>query len=456
MNRLLIIDDDTNFCEVISCHLASKKWKITIAHRGDEAIRICSSEKIDVVLLDQRLPDGPGINLCSSILAFNDQAKIIFITAYPNIDNAIEAIKKGAHDYIIKPFKLEILEMAITKAFGAIKLERMDQVQQYNKKKECEAIQLIGFNRGLKHVQKMIELAAYNDAPVLLTGETGTGKSLIAKHIHCYGGRREEVFITTNCASFPHNLMEAELFGYEKGAFTGATNAKKGIFEMADGGTLLLDEIGEIPIHLQSKLLGVLDDKKVRRIGSEKVRYIDARIVAATNIKLEEAVTQNQFRKDLYYRLGVIRIHVPPLRERKEDIVDLAYFFIQQLDTSKEADFGPGEMERLMNYQWPGNIRELKNVIERSLILRKGNQIEPSRLLGHDDPPCDTLYPSGMFSHRICDAELPEDLPPLKDIEAIYIRHVLKEKKNNYSATAKALQISRSTLLRKLKCFAGQ
>jgi DNA-binding NtrC family response regulator len=456
MNKLLIIDDDTALCEAVSYHFSGKNWTILASHRGDEALRLCARHKIDIVLLDQRLPDTLGVLLCPAILSHNDQTKIIFITAFPNLENAVEAIRMGAYDYLSKPFKLDILELAITKAAKTLQLEKINQVQQYNKKKECEENRLIGFQKGARNFHNLIELAASSDAPLLLTGETGTGKSLIAKRIHCLGSKKDEAFISANCAAFPENLIEAELFGYEKGAFTGATSSKKGIFEMAEGGSLFLDEIGELPIHLQPKLLGVLDEKRIRRIGGENIRHVDARVIAATNINLEEAVSQKTFRNDLYYRLGIIRIHIPPLRERKADIVDLCEYFVQQMDLTNEIEFSQGEIERLMGYHWPGNVRELKNILERSYILRKSNRLEPSRLIMDDFPlmpaPRTELNPLALDE---CIPGLPDTkgLPPLHDIEKHYIQHILKLKNNNYSASAKALQISRSTLLRKLKSY---
>ena len=456
MSRLLIIDDDTALCEAVRYHFSEKNWVVLTAHRGDEALRLCARHKIDIVLLDQRLPDTMGVQLCPPILSHNDQTKIIFITAFPNLENAVEAIRMGAYDYLSKPFKLEILELAIEKAAKALKLEKVNQVQQYNKKKECEESRLIGFQKGLSNLQNLIELAASSDAPVLLTGETGTGKSLIAKRIHCLGAKKEEVFISANCAAFPENLIEAELFGYEKGAFTGATSSKKGIFEMAEGGSLFLDEIGELPIHLQPKLLGVLDEKRIRRIGGENIRHVDARVIAATNINLEEAVVQKNFRKDLYYRLGIIRIHIPPLRERKTDLIDLCDYFVGQMDLTHEIELGSGEIERLMDYHWPGNVRELKNILERSYILRKSNRLEPSRLIMGEFPGMPESQPEiGALSldERFPCLDGTGELPPLHDIEKRYIQHMLKLKNRNYSAAAKALQISRSTLLRKLKSY---
>ena len=454
MKTLLIVDDDKAFCEAVKYHFMTKNWQTLVAHKGAEAVKLCSVQKVDVVLLDQKLPDGQGVGFCSSILSRNDQTKIIFSTAYPNFENAVEAIRMGAYDYLSKPFKLEMLELAIQKAFRTVELEKVSQVQSYKKQKESEEAVLVGGASGMGDVRKLIELAASSEAPVLITGETGTGKSLVAKCIHYRGGRCTEAFISPNCASFPENLIEAELFGCEKGAFTGAVAARKGVFEMAENGTLFLDEIGELPIHLQSKLLGVLDDRQIKRVGGETIRPVDARIIAATNRDLEEAVAEKSFRNDLYYRLSVLRIHVPPLRERVDDIPDLCRFFIENIAPSMPFRLPDGEIRQLMNYPWPGNVRELRNIIERAIILRQGDRLEPSRLLanggaaagGIDQPVADKengfspLSPTG-------------DLASLRHVEEQYIRFALGQLANNYTATARALGISRSTLMRKVKTF---
>ncbi len=441
---LLIIDDDRNFCDSVSCFLADLVTEVLVADTGAEGLGICSRRKVDVVLLDQRLPDAKGIDLCADILTSNDRTKIIFVTAYPDIQYAVKAIKLGAHDYLSKPFELEELKLVLDKALRVLDLELVEQIQRYKANLENKDTMLIGGHQGLCEVQRFVDLAAENYAPVLISGETGTGKSLVAKCIHYKSQVKNASFISHNCAAIPDGLIEAELFGYEKGAFTGASSAKKGIFEMAEGGTLFLDEVAELPLHLQSKLLGVLDDKKIKKLGGQSIKTVDVRIIAATNADIDNAIRKKRFRKDLYYRLSVIRIHVPPLREHPEDIPDLCRFFVRKIDPASEIRLPDHELVRLTEYHWPGNVRELGNIIERAIILRQDSVIRPSGLLGDSAKLPAPLSPSNR------DGERPVTL---KDLEKNHIRHTLKWHSGNHTKTAENLGISRSTLIRKLKAY---
>jgi transcriptional regulator with PAS, ATPase and Fis domain len=285
----------------------------------------------------------------------------------------------------------------------------------------------------------MVGLAATSDSPVLITGETGTGKTLAAKAIHYRGPSPKAPFISINCASLPESLIEAELFGYEKGAYTGAVASRKGLFEMAEGGTLFLDEIGEMPVHLQAKLLSVIEEKKLRRLGSESVRTVTVRIIAATGTKIEDFLGKT-FRKDLYYRLSVIRMHIPPLRERRSDIPQLCIHLMKTISGGYEVSFSDAESARLSHYDWPGNVRELKNILERAYLLQKGQEFRPADLLGETPQP----QAAGTGG-----ADAP--LLPLEDVEMQHIRFVLDRLAGNYTQAAKALGISLSTLKRKLK-----
>ncbi|MEW5723750.1 MAG: sigma-54 dependent transcriptional regulator [Thermodesulfobacteriota bacterium] len=443
---LLVIDDDRLFCDVVAQHLAESKVNVRVAHTGAEGLAACARENVDVVLLDQQLPDAAGKDLCPAILAHNDQAKIIFATGYPSFDNAVEAIKVGAYDYLSKPIELEELDLAVRKALRTMDLERVEQVQTYISGREKEETVLVGRDEGLAALDQLIDLAAASDAAVLITGETGTGKSFVARAIHYRGHEKKAAFISLNCASLPENLVESELFGHEKGAFSGAVTAKRGIFEMAEGGTLALEEIGELPPSIQSKLLGVLDHKKVRRLGGESERPVNVRIVATTNVDLERAVAEKAFRQDLYYRLGVMRLHVPPLRTRPQDIPALCRFFLQDIAPQLDLDLPEDEMGRLRRYQWPGNVRELRNVLERSIILRTGRLLRPSRLLGQTPGP-------GAAPEKTLDPPAPaeQDLVTLKEAERRYIKRALEFMQGNHTRTAQALGVSRSTLIRKIK-----
>ena len=442
---LLIIDDDQLQCDMVAHHLGKDGKEVLTAHTGADGIGICSKRMIDVVLLDQKLPDGKGADLCETILGYNDQAKIIFITAYPSLKNAISAIKAGAYDYLSKPFELEELDLAVDRALTTLGLEKLELIQNYRRDKEREDTVLIGGNQGgLSEVRRLAEMAAAAEAPVLLTGETGVGKNVVAKTIHYMSPARRNEFISINCAAIPENLIEAELFGFEKGAFTGAVSAKKGLFEIAEGGTLFLDEIGTLPLSLQSKLLGVLDEKNLRRLGGKSVRPIQARIIAATNMDIEGAVKTGEFREDLYYRINVIRIHIPPLRERLEDIPDLCRFFVSRFTADNHAAIPDSEIARLMEYHWPGNVRELCNVVERSIILRQGPALRPCELLRRD---------SHNVSYAVHREDDSKEIPSLNELEKGHICHALDVFSGNHTQAAKALGISRSTLKRKIKSY---
>jgi DNA-binding NtrC family response regulator len=442
--RILIIDDNDIFCESVHDLLTDEKTDVLMANTGKDGLKLCTETKIDVVILDQKLPDTEGITLCPAILKQNEQTKIIFVTAYPSFNNAIEAIKVGAHDYLSKPFEMAELELTIKQAFRTQELEKTEQIQDYQNTKDTVEYELIAGHGIFDEIIRTIDLAADTDAPVLITGETGTGKNVVARAIHFKSDLPTKLFLTANCAAFPENLIEAELFGSEKGAFTGASSTRKGIFELAEGGTLMLDEIGSMPIHLQSKLLGVLEEKKIRRIGSETVKPINVRIIAAANNDLEAAIKEKTFRNDLYYRLSVIRIHIPPLRERKYDIPKLCEYFIGKMSRDASIRLSDLELGKLMEYEWPGNVRELKNVIERSLIIQRGQPLKPSLLLRNNMTSYSHAAPAVPDDDEIC---------PLETTEINCISRALKKFNGNYSQSAKALGISLSTLKRKVKSY---
>lgn len=445
IKTILIIDDDKMFCDTIKSYLTKKALEVFTAHTGGEGISACSKKKIDVVLLDQNLPDGEGYSFCSSILKCNEQSKIIFITAYPSFEGAVKAIKAGAHDYLSKPFELDELSLEIEQAFRTIELEKVEQLHQYKINKESEESVLIGSEGGLSEIAKLVDLAASSlDAPVLITGETGTGKNVVAKAIHYRSALRKAPFISINCAALPENLIEAELFGYEKGAFTGATMSRRGIFEMAEGGTLFLDEIGEMPLHLQAKLLGAIEDKKIKRIGSESIIPVNVRIIAATCIDLENAIGKT-FRKELYYRVSVVRIHLPLLRERRQDLPALCEYFLKTLSKDHNLRLAESEMTNLMEYEWPGNVRELRNILERAVLLQKGPCIKPSEYLTGINEKSQ-YQPSSYINPD-------NEIITLDEMEKTYIKCALEKLSNNYTQTAKALGISLSTLKRKLQNY---
>lgn len=438
---LLIIDDEKVFCDTVKDFLGGETLEVLTANSGADGMDLCSRRNIDVVLLDQKLPDGEGHLLASAILEKNEQTKIIFITAFPSFENAVKAVRLGVHDYLSKPFDPEELRLSVENALRTLDLERVEQIQNYARKKEREEAVLVGDSGPFAEVLRLVESAAGTEAPVLITGETGTGKNVVAKAIHYHSNLSQGPFIGINCAALPESLIEAELFGYEKGAFTGAASAKKGLFEMAEGGTLFLDEIGEMPVNLQSKLLSVIEDKAVRRVGGTTTKPVNARIIAATNADLGLVLGRN-FRKDLYYRLSVIRIHIPPLRERREDVPPLCSSLLKQIAGNRKLELPDQEIEKLIQYDWPGNVRELKNVLERALFVQKGTELKPSRLL--EKPavarPC---APSRDID--------PTMIRTLEESEKELIRTALQRLSGNLTQTAKALGISLSTLKRKIR-----
>ncbi len=446
---ILVVDDDRVFGEAAREALAQPARDVLVVHSAAAGVRECSRRRVDVVLLDQQLPDGEGYSFCPQFLSFNEQTKIIFITAYPSFESAVRAVRGGAYDYLSKPFELEELLLAVDRSCRTLDLEQAAQLHSYRQRKEGEETVLLGESPALTALREMIDLAAVEDAPVLITGETGTGKGVVARSIHYRGPRAEAPFVSINCAALPENIIESELFGHERGAFTGAEGARKGIFEMAEGGTLFLDEIGAMPLHLQSKLLSVLDEKRIRRLGGGTFLRVNVRIVAATNAEIEAELQRRTFRADLYYRIGVIRLHLPPLRERTGDIPELCRHFLGLRSRTSASTLSEEELRRLQGYCWPGNVRELKNIIERAAILHRDHP-RPSELLGHDGaaaaPPPMAPRPAPGDATA---------LATLAQIERRHVARVLQEHAGNYTRAARTLGISLSTLKRKLRS-AGQ
>jgi DNA-binding NtrC family response regulator len=439
--KLLVIDDDRFFCDTVRAAFEDSDIEVLDAQTGARGLELCAAAPMDVVLLDQKLPDINGIDFCGPILECHDGTLIIFITAYPSFQNAVQAVKMGAYDYLSKPFEMDELLLTVNKAMRANELERMARVRHYEQQRDSNRTVVIGAGGGLREVRHLVDLASANPSPVLITGETGTGKSLIAKSIHYNGPHGSGPFIAINCAAIPESLMEAELFGYEKGAFTGAEKTTRGLFEMAEEGTLFLDEIGEMPLHLQAKLLGVLDDNQIRRLGGRTLKPVNVRIIAATNTDMAAAVRERRFREDLFYRISVMQIHVPPLRSRIEDLPDLCRHFIAQIAPDQHITLADAQLEGMQDYAWPGNVRELRNIIERAILLRKGVQIAPLRIMGQSlAQPKETGKP-GHFS----------EIATLEAVETRHIAETLQRLDGNHTRTARALGISRSTLIRKLK-----
>ena len=454
MREVLIVDDDRLFCDLVKISSENDTTAVSIANTVAAARQLCAGRSFDAVLLDNNLPDGHGIELLNDILAANDKAKIIMATAFPSFDHAVKAIKQGAYDYIAKPIDIDELLATLERALEASRLQALEQVAEYEGGRRRREAVLIGFDRERFNIRDMIERAAATEASVLITGETGTGKNVIARAIHHLGSDVTSPFITINCAALPETLIEAELFGVEKGAFTGASQTRKGLFELAEGGTLFLDEIGEMPPALQAKLLSALEDRRIRRVGGEKDRPINVRIIAATNAEPEKAIADGKFRSDLFYRLSVIRMHIPPLRERRDDVPELTRSFIAKFAPSRRVSVSDAEMERLAAYDFPGNVRELRNIVERALILQEGPEIAPSKLLetasDRSSSNASPASPAAQAGH--IDPEANAELS-LSELERRHILAAYERHGRNMARAANALGISFSTIKRKLQSF---
>jgi DNA-binding NtrC family response regulator len=441
--RLLLIEDDPVDRMAFQRFAGEESfpYEYATARSIADAKRLLNSEGFDCVIADYRLGDGTAFD----ILELNLELPVIITTGAGSEQIAVQAMKAGAYDYLIKDHERNYLKVLQVTVEGSLKQKRTEERVKIQSERESGKAVIIGGDGGMAEILRLIELAASSSLPVLITGETGTGKNLVAKAIHYRSAARTEPFIGINCLSLPENLIEAELFGCEKGAFTGATAGRKGVFEMADGGTILLDEIGEMPLHLQGKLLSVLEDRKVRRLGGEIEKPFNVRITASTNVDIEKAVG-NSFRKDLYYRLSIMRIHVPPLRERRQDIPALCHGLLKEMTGRKDASLPDAELKKLMEYDWPGNVRELKNILERAVLLQRGCELRPSELLAKMDGQV-----RGSQNALASRFPVDDDIMRLEEVEKKYIHLALQKLSGNRLKTAETLGISLNTLKRRLK-----
>jgi len=385
INRIIVADDEESMRWVLSRALRKKGFTVDLARDGDEALRMIRSESYDLAILDIKMPGVSGLDLLDKVREFRSELLVVIMTAEAGMKNAVEAMKRGAYDYLTKPFDLEVMDAIIEKADRAREMTlQVSTLKDELKEHYLLENGIIGNSLPMREVYKTIGKVAPSDMTVLIQGESGTGKELIARAIHYNSKRLVKPFLAMNCAAIPKELLESELFGHEKGAFTGATERKPGKFEQANGGTVFLDEIGDMPLDLQAKILRVLQEREITRTGGSQNIAVDVRIVAATNQDLQQLVQQRQFREDLYYRLNVVPINLLPLRERREDVALLVEHFLQK--TCAELDIPMKQLEkvaleRLVAYPWPGNVRELENVIKRAVIL------SPDPLLTVDDFP---------------------------------------------------------------------
>jgi len=438
LNRnILIIDDEPKMCKVLRFALEPDGYEVTTAESAEDGLEKFSQNEFDLVVTDLKMPGKDGLHVLGKVKKQKPNTEVILMTAYATAQNAVEAMKKGAYDYIIKPFEMDELKMKVKHIMEKRKLAEENIQLKRELKDKFSLSNMVGQSGVMQEVYKMVEKVAPTDATVLIRGESGTGKELVAQAIHHLSPRNAEPFVAVNCGALPESLLESELFGHEKGAFTGADKMKVGRFELAANGTIFLDEIGDISPSTQVKLLRVLQSHQIERVGGTRTLEIKARTVAATNRDLEEALKDNSFREDLYYRINVFPITLPTLRERKEDIPDLVAHFLNKLGKKEDAIEG-NALELLTKYRWQGNVRELENVIERSLIMSNTDKITDQDLPPHvKNVP--SLGASGPF-------EIPDDGLSLEEVEKKLINNALNKAGGNKSKAAKFLGITRRKL----------
>jgi DNA-binding NtrC family response regulator len=436
MPVILVIEDEEKYRRVISLHLSSSGYSVKAAGTAEDGLKVAA--EADLVLTDLKLPGMDGLALLEQLRAQNMLTPVIVMSAFGTVEIAVEAMKKGAVDFLPKPFSLDHLSVVVEKALEVrqLRAENRELREALGKKYQFENI--IGHSPAMQDIFATITRVAPTRATVLLCGESGVGKDMIARAIHQHSPRKDRPFVKINCTAIPENLMESELFGYEKGAFTGANISKPGKFEIANTGTVMLDEIGDVPGSIQVKLLRVLQEREFERLGSNRVQHTDVRVVAATNVDLREALEQGTFREDLYYRLNVVPLNIPPLRERKDDIPYLVEHFAQKFGGA----ISEGAMERLVAYYWPGNVRELENVVERSILLAQGPRVEAGDVRIDIS---ERSRPAALASGVAADHFLPEGMT-LDQYEQSLIREALKRANNNKSHAARLLGLTRNAL----------
>ena len=434
---ILVVEDEEKLRRVIELQLKGAGLEVLQAGTAEDAMKL--ADAADLILTDLKLPGMDGLELLHTLRRQNFDTPVVVMTAFSSVETAVEAMKAGAADFLPKPFSLDHLMTVVHKGLELRSLRDENRKLREEIGQRYEFDNIVGHSEAMREIFATIERVAPTRATVLMAGESGVGKDLIARAIHHHSPRKDRPFVKINCAALPENLMESELFGYEKGAFTGANVSKPGKFEQADTGTVFLDEIGDVPPGIQVKLLRILQEREFERLGSNKTRHIDVRVLAATNVDLRAALEQGAFREDLYYRLNVLPISIPPLRERKDDIAFLAEHFVKKLakDVGSPAQSISDEaIQRLLQYHWPGNVRELENVIERSLVLASGPVLKPEDIR-LDLAPRRNTQPAGNF--------LPDGMT-LDEYEQSLIREALHRANGNKSHAARLLGLTRNAL----------
>ena len=440
-NRILVVDDERDICKALEFLLSREGYKVAAAGSGEEALKKIEAEDFDLVITDLKMEGIDGMEVLERALVINPNLIVVIMTAFASVESAVKAMKKGASDYIVKPFINEDVKMTVRRLLEHKKvlMENLVLRQQLSQQFGCR--EFVGVSPEMFRVFEVLEKVIPTRSSILILGESGTGKGVIAEIVHCNSQRKDSPFISINCSAIPENLLESELFGYRKGAFTGAASDKKGLITMADQGTLFLDEIGDMPLGLQAKLLKVLETGEVLPLGETKPKFVDVRLVAATNKDLDEQIRKGLFREDLYYRLNVIEVRIPPLRERREDIDVLARHFVDKYGKEanrKVCSITDDAMEALHSYDWPGNVRELRNVMERAVVLSESEKISLVEL-----------------PDKIKSRDGGKNVSTLKDRMDYYEEKIIKDTLEahawNKEETAGELGVDLATLYRKIK-----
>ncbi|MDD2367403.1 MAG: sigma-54 dependent transcriptional regulator [Desulfuromonadaceae bacterium] len=448
-HKILLIDDDVSLRRVLEYNLQEAGYAVYTASAAEEALQTFDSISPVLVITDMKMPGMDGMELLKAVKERSPDTMVIMITAFGSVDVAVEAMKAGAYDYITKPFNRDELRLTVARALQLRKLSEENRRLKSELSDKSDYRTVIGSSKGMERVFEVVRKVADTEVSVLITGESGTGKELVARSIHHHSSRSGSPFIAINCAAIPRELLESELFGHVKGAFTGAIKDKTGKFQQADGGTLFLDEVGDLPFELQPKLLRALQEREVEPVGGSKVERLDVRVVAATNLDIDKALADNTFREDLYYRLAVIPIHLPPLRDRLEDIPLLIRYFCVKHGFGN-VSFDRSSIAALKAYRWPGNVRELENLVERLLIMRGGDIITyeelPDKICSGDIQRSLPTKPTSLF-------KLPQDGYSLEQLEREVVIEALERNGWNQTAAAKFLRIPRHTVLYRMEKY---
>jgi two-component system response regulator HydG len=446
--RVLVVDDDPSMCDMLVSDLGELGFEVTARTSARAALEALAPGEFAAVVTDLNMPDVNGLELCGRIVASQPDVPVIVVTAFGSIETAVAAIRAGAYDFVTKPLEVDALALALERAIQHQTLRREVKRLRQAVDESRRFGALLGTSPAMRRLYDLLDRIVDSNASVLITGETGTGKELVARALHERGRRRAGPFVAINCAALPEALLESELFGHVRGAFTDAHTTRKGLFVQASGGTVFLDEIGELPLALQPKLLRALQSRHVRPIGGSEEVPFDVRLITATNRDLEGAVEDERFREDLYFRINVIHAEMPPLRARGGDVLLLAQHFIERYAAQADkrvTGLGPACAERLLAYPWPGNVRELENCIERAIALTRGETIEtddlPEKIRGFER------------SHVLVTSDDPSELPPLEEVERRYVLRVMEAVGDNKTLAARVLGVGRKTLYRKLEQY---